>query len=75
MDRPQGDSNSEADRPAAARGNGPGYEDEIDLLDYVEVIVRRRWLILFGTVICAVATFGYGKVQPVSLDFHGAELG
>lgn len=41
-------------------------EDEIDLFDYIEVIVRRRWLIFWGTVVCTLAASGYARLQPVS---------
>ena len=30
-------------------------EKEIELIDYINVLVKRKWVILFGTVICAVA--------------------
>lgn len=30
------------------------YEDEVELLDYVEVIVHRRWLVVCGTLLCAL---------------------
>ena len=42
----------------------PMMEDEIDLLDYVEVIVRRRWLIVWAVLVCAVAAVVYAKQQP-----------
>ena len=42
----------------------PLMEDEIDLLDYVEVIVRRRWLIVWAVLVCAVAAVVYAKQQP-----------
>ncbi|HIE03650.1 MAG TPA: hypothetical protein EYP61_02700 [Candidatus Latescibacteria bacterium] len=32
---------------------------EVDLFDYVEVVVRRRWLIVFGTAICVLSTLLY----------------
>jgi uncharacterized protein involved in exopolysaccharide biosynthesis len=40
-------------------------EDEIDLLDYVEVMVRHRWLIFWATVLCAVAGVLYAYRQPM----------
>ena len=30
-------------------------EKEIELIDYINVLVKRKWVIVFGTVICAVA--------------------
>jgi uncharacterized protein involved in exopolysaccharide biosynthesis len=70
MDRPQGDENTVDDHRSAPRQGGPMYEDEIDLLDYVEVIVRRRWLIFLGTVICAAATLVYGKLTPEQNEYR-----
>ena len=43
-----------------------GSEDEIDLMDYIEVIVRRRWLIFWGTVFCVVASLGNNAIQEPS---------
>jgi uncharacterized protein involved in exopolysaccharide biosynthesis len=40
-------------------------EEEIDLLDYVEVMVRHRWLIFWATVLCAVASVLYAYRQPM----------
>jgi len=33
-------------------GNTP---DEINLMDYIQVIRKRKWLIIFGTLLCVVA--------------------
>ena len=38
-------------------------EDEIELLDYLEVLVRRRWLIFWGVVICAAVSFGLAATR------------
>jgi uncharacterized protein involved in exopolysaccharide biosynthesis len=70
MDRPQGDGNPVTEQRSAPQPAGPVYEDEIDLLDYVEVIVRRRWLIVLGTVICAAATLVYGKLTPEQNEYR-----
>ena len=40
-------------------------EEEIDLLDYVEVMVRHRWLIFWATVLCAVVGVLYAYRQPM----------
>ena len=42
------------------------FEDEIDLLDYVEVIVRRRWMILFTTFVVVLGTLAYVSLLPVT---------
>ena len=39
-------------------------EEEIELLDYLVVVVRRRWLVLWGTVLCGVAAGLLGLSQP-----------
>ena len=44
---------------------GPA-EDEIELLDYLEVLVRRRWLIFWGVVVCAAASFGLAGTRSPS---------
>ena len=44
---------------------GAPLEDEIDLLDYVEVIVRRRWLIFWAVLVCMVAALAYAKDSPI----------
>lgn len=49
-------------------------EDEVDLLAYIEVIVRRRWLIFWGLVGCALAAFGYTRMQPVSYQARATVL-
>ena len=36
-----------------------GAVDEIDLFDYIEVLVKRRWLIFFGVFVCVLTTFIY----------------
>ena len=57
----------ESGEPEAQRRTDiAGLEDEIDLLDYIEVIVRRRWLIFWGTVFCVVASLGNNAIQEPS---------
>lgn len=46
------------------------YEDEIDLIDYLEVIVRRRWLIILGMVLFAVGAVGYERFLAPSAEFE-----
>ncbi|MEW6756410.1 MAG: Wzz/FepE/Etk N-terminal domain-containing protein [Candidatus Latescibacterota bacterium] len=50
--------------PCAAFGMLP-EEDQVELLDYVVVVVRRRWLILCGTVLCMLGVYAYTRAQPV----------
>ncbi|RKY62859.1 MAG: hypothetical protein DRP95_00445 [Candidatus Latescibacterota bacterium] len=33
--------------------------EEVDLFDYIEVLVKRRWLIVFGTAVCVLTTLIY----------------
>ena len=39
-------------------------DDEIELLDYVVVVVRRRWLVFWGTVLCGASAGVFGLLQP-----------
>jgi len=39
-------------------------EEEIELLDYLVVVVQRRWLVFWGTVLCGVAAGLFGLLQP-----------
>ena len=32
------------------------YEREVELIDYIEVLLKRKWLIIGGTLLCAVVT-------------------
>lgn len=63
MDHPEREPVEGRIRPLAESAGMP--EEEIDLLDYVEVIVRRRWLVFWGTVICALTSLVYSQLQPV----------
>jgi uncharacterized protein involved in exopolysaccharide biosynthesis len=38
---------------------GEDRYDEVDLFDYIEVLVKRRWLIFFGVLVCVLTTFIY----------------
>ena len=33
----------------------PYYEDEINLIDYLRVLWKWKWLIIAGTLLCAMA--------------------
>jgi polysaccharide biosynthesis transport protein len=39
-------------------------EDEIDLMDYVLAIGRRKWLVLSGAALCAAIALGIGVSSP-----------
>ena len=39
-------------------------EEEIHLINYVNVILKRRWMIILGVFICVVFTGIYSKRQP-----------
>jgi len=38
--------------------------DEINLMDYIQVIRKRKWLIIFGTLLCVVAVGVVSLVMP-----------
>ena len=58
------DGGRERERLLAAQSEVLPIEDEIELLDYIEVMVRRRWLIILGTVLCALASFWFTYSKP-----------
>ena len=41
----------------------PRPEDEVELLDYIEVLVRRRWLIFWVTTCCVALATGHVALQ------------
>lgn len=53
--------------PVLSPGPVPGYEywdeDEIELWDYVKVLVRRRWLVAACTLLLALSAYAYARVQ------------
>ncbi|MBW2545529.1 MAG: hypothetical protein JRD43_08815, partial [Deltaproteobacteria bacterium] len=60
----------------------PYYEDEINLIDYLRVLWKWKWLIMAGTLICAIAAMGVTMVMypakhvtecTISLNFPGIE--
>ena len=44
--------------------NYPPYEDEINLIDYLRVLWKWKWLIIAGTLICAVAAAVISSQMP-----------
>jgi capsular polysaccharide biosynthesis protein len=42
------------------------YEREIELIDYIEVLLKRKKLIILGTLVCVVVTGLYSMMQPRS---------
>jgi len=64
------------------QGYPPQYEDEINLIDLLRVLWKWKWLIIGGTLICAVAVMGITMVKyptnyvtgcTISLNFPGIE--
>ena len=61
-------------------------EEEVELMDYLNVLVKRRWLFILGTALCALAALLYSfteaesfvataKILPVEyLKLPGAEI-
>ncbi len=41
------------------------FEDEIELIDYLRVLWKWRWLIIGGTLLCILAVAIYGLTRPV----------
>ena len=46
-------TNQESNQPQYQQ-NYPPYEDEINLIDYLKVLWKWKWLIIAGTLICAI---------------------
>ncbi|MCK4467009.1 MAG: hypothetical protein KAU60_01515, partial [Desulfobacterales bacterium] len=44
--------------------NYPPYEDEINLIDYLKVLWKWKWLIIAGTLICAVVAAVISSQMP-----------
>ena len=42
------------------------YEREIELIDYIEVLLKRKKLIIIGTLVCVLVTGLYSITQPRS---------
>ena len=40
------------------------YEREVELIDYIEVVLKRKWLILLGTLACMVGGMLHGRSAP-----------
>jgi len=40
-------------------------DDEIELIDYLRVLWKWKWLILMGTLLCVLVAFIYGFTRPV----------
>jgi uncharacterized protein involved in exopolysaccharide biosynthesis len=41
------------------------FEDEIELIDYLRVVWKWKWLIIGGTLLCLFAVAIYGYTRPV----------
>ena len=59
--------------------NYPPYEDEINLIDYLRVLWKWKWLIIAGTLICAVAaaviSFQMPKIYEISTVIEPGIIG
>ncbi|MCG2755792.1 MAG: Wzz/FepE/Etk N-terminal domain-containing protein [Desulfobacteraceae bacterium] len=44
--------------------NYPPYEDEINLIDYLKVLWKWKWLIIAGALVCAVIAAAIGLRMP-----------
>ncbi|MBL7196271.1 MAG: hypothetical protein ISS64_08275 [Desulfobacterales bacterium] len=59
--------------------NYPPYEDEINLIDYLRVLWKWKWLIIAGTLICAVVaaviSFQTPKIYEISTVIKSGIVG
>ena len=44
-----------------------GQDDQINLADYIRVLWRRRFLILLGTLVCALTAFVVSLTMPTCI--------
>ncbi len=47
-------------------------EREVELIDYIEILLKRKWHILAGTLLCVVATSGYLFLKAPDLPLYQA---
>ncbi len=50
------------------------FEDEIELIDYLRVIWKWKWLIIVGTLFCALAAAIYSFTHPVIKMYNVSAL-
>ena len=50
------------------------FEDEIELIDYLRVLWKWKWLIIGGTLLCIVAVAIYGFSRPVVKTYKVSAL-
>ena len=44
------------------------FEREVELIDYIEIILKYKWLILLVTAVCALGAVVHNSRQPVSYE-------
>ncbi len=51
-------------------------EREVELIDYINVILKRKWMIVAGTLVCilAAAVYSYGKKAPTFYEAKASLL-
>ena len=50
------------------------FEDEIELIDYLRVMWKWKWMIIGGTLLCALAIAIYGFTRPVEQMYKVSTL-
>jgi len=50
------------------------FEDEIELIDYLRVLWKWKWLIIGGTLLCVLAAAIYGFTRPVVKTYKVSAL-
>lgn len=63
MKGPEHETEGGRSHPLSVQPEAP-VEEEIDLLDYVEVVVRRRWMIFWSVFVCAFVAYFHALTQP-----------
>lgn len=50
------------------------YDDEIDLADYIRVIIKRKWLIIIGTLLCFFLGIAYSSTKKQAYEARASLL-
>jgi len=67
------------DNQQSGERNYPSYEDEVNLIDYLRILWKWKWLIIAGTFLCviitAVISFQMPKIYEVSAVIEPGIIG
>jgi uncharacterized protein involved in exopolysaccharide biosynthesis len=67
-------SSDQSDRPAHPPERYVDYDDEIDLAAYIGVVIKRKWLIIIGTLLCFLLGIGYSSTKKQAYEARASLL-